>query len=94
MFESEDKDIKKKALNNKTISQKNNYKLSESIKVNAKCLLSEFFILNNNNIKSRKFKKKGKYSIPFTVIGNNGANDYKITVTINYINLEVSKEVS
>ena len=58
MFESEDKDIKKKALNNKTISQKNNYKLSESIKVNAKCLLSEFFILNNNNIKSRKFKKK------------------------------------
>lgn len=84
LFESEDKNIKKKALDNINISQKKNSKLSESIKVNAKCLISEFFILNKNNIKSRKSTKKGKYSNPCTVIGNNDDNDYKITKPINY----------
>ena len=68
MFESEDKNIKKKALNNIKISQKKNIKLSESIKVNTKCLLSEFFILNNNSIKSSKFKKKVNILFPVVLL--------------------------
>ena len=50
-----------------------------------------FFILNNNNIKSSKFKKKVNIIVPVTIVGNNDANDYKITVPINYKNLEAGK---
>lgn len=47
-------------------------------------MLSENYELHDLIIKPKKLGKKGKYILPCTIVGNNGANDYKITFPINY----------
>ena len=37
--------------------------------------------------KFKKFKKKGKYCIPWIVFGNNGSNDYKIIFPLDFKDL-------
>ena len=54
--------------------------------------MSEIFELKGNTIKYKKFVKKGKYSIPFTVTGNNGGNEYKIILPLDFKNLKKNFE--
>ena len=49
--------------------------------------MSEFYILRGNNIKSKKFKGEEKHYIPYIIVGNNGSNDYKITLLIDFKDL-------
>ena len=61
--------------------------LNEGLKIDSKCLMSEFYILRGNNIKSKKFKGEEKHYIPYIIVGNNGSNDYKITFLIDFKDL-------
>jgi hypothetical protein len=47
-------------------------------------LLSENYELHDLTIKPKKLGKKGKYTLPCSIVGNNGANDYTIIFPINY----------
>ena len=65
---------------------------NNSFKEDSKCLLCDNFELRDNTIKLKGFGKKGKYSIPCFVTGNNGANFYQIRFPINIKNLEKNKD--
>ncbi len=60
------------------------YKTNDAIKINIKCLLCENYDLIDLTIKKKKFGKKGRYTIPFILVGNKGVNEYEITFPINY----------
>ena len=50
--------------------------------------MNEIFELKGNTIKYKKFAKKGKYSVSCTVVGNNGENEYKIIIPLDFKNLK------
>ena len=43
-------------------------------------------------IKPKKLGKKSKYTLHCTIVGNNGANDYKIIFPINYNLFKINTE--
>ena len=91
LFNIKDDKVIKHVIDNIKKSQKK-FKDNNGIKINQKCLLSEFFELKGNTIKYKKFAKKGKYSVPCTVTGNNGANEYKIILPLDFKNLKKNVE--
>ena len=88
LFHTMDENILKQALINikKSKNKYNNY--DDGFKIWTKYLLSENFVLKDKSITYKKFKKKGKYSIPCTIIGIQGGNDCIITLPINFNNLK------
>ena len=91
LFNIKDSKIIHQVLDNIKKSQRKN-KSIEGIKINSKCLMSEIFDLKGKTIKYKKFAKKGKYSLPCIVIGNNGANEYKIKIPFDFKNLKKNEE--
>lgn len=51
-------------------------------------MLCSNFEIKNKIIKEKKFKKNGKYIIPYIVVGVKGANEYIIKFPNDYNNLK------
>ena len=54
--------------------------------------MSEIFDLKGKTIKYKKLVKKGKYSLPCIVVGNHGANEYKIKLPLDFKGLKKNEE--
>jgi len=76
-----------KLIENIKESQKNVNKNSNYLKNETKILLSNRFVKNGKNLKT-KFGKIGVYVIPGTIVGEGHGNSYPIRIDINYENLK------
>ena len=92
LFKTKDDKIIRQALLNIKKYNKKFKKSDNGFKIGTKCLLSNKFDITGKYIKYKKFKRKGKYTIPCTIKGIHGSNDYIINFPLKISGLKPNKD--
>ena len=92
LFNSQDKEIIKQAIDNIKKFQSKFRNKETGFKVGTNVLLSENFELKGDTIRFKKLRKKGKYLIPCIIVGTKGGNEYVIIPALNIKNLKKNKK--
>ncbi len=91
VFNSKDDKLFNIIKKNNVKSQK--YKIKPEIQLNnRKALLCENFELSGTKLKGLKFRSKGRYLIPITIIKNSSSKEYIISLPLDYKKLKQNKK--